>query len=226
MLRGRRVVPRSRLEAAAQRGVGLAYACFWLPAWGDCCLEDPACSPVGQMRLVPDITGGWAGGGGRGWWLVWLHLQPLPPLVAGLAAGGGLPMQVNACTAPPGWLPAPGRACRPPPAARPRRARAQPPTRCPGCPATPPPWSPCAASRRTRPGSAAPAAVGRAEGLGAGRQCAADPSSRQVPARLPTHPGLPCSLPRPAWFAPRLPPHPPPPQRCAACWRRRTPTTG
>lgn len=78
MLRGRRVVPRSRLEAAAQRGVGLAYACFWLPAWGDCCLEDPACSPVGQMRLVPDITGGWAGGGGR--WVV-----------AGLAAPAAAP---------------------------------------------------------------------------------------------------------------------------------------
>lgn len=52
-----RVIPRSKLESAAKHGVGLAYACFWLPAWGDCCLDDPACVPVGEMRLVPDITG-------------------------------------------------------------------------------------------------------------------------------------------------------------------------
>ena len=53
----RRVVPRSKLESVVQHGLGYAWASFWLPAWGDCCLTDPACSPVGEMRLVPDATG-------------------------------------------------------------------------------------------------------------------------------------------------------------------------
>ncbi|KAL4420619.1 hypothetical protein ABPG75_010275 [Micractinium tetrahymenae] len=52
-----RVVPRKRLEDAAAHGVGLAFACFWLPAWGDACItDDPAGVPVGEMRLVPDAT--------------------------------------------------------------------------------------------------------------------------------------------------------------------------
>lgn len=52
-----RVIPRARLEQAAQHGVGLAYACMWLPAWGDSCLDDPAGVPVGELRLVPDCSG-------------------------------------------------------------------------------------------------------------------------------------------------------------------------
>lgn len=55
-----RVVPRRKLDAVAKHGVGLAYACMWMPAWGDCCIDDPAGVPVGEMRLMPDITGGWA----------------------------------------------------------------------------------------------------------------------------------------------------------------------
>ena len=53
----RRVIPRAKLEQAAQHGVGLAYACMWLPAWGDSCLDDPAGVPVGEVRLVPDSSG-------------------------------------------------------------------------------------------------------------------------------------------------------------------------
>lgn len=53
-----RVIPRSKLEAVSQHGLGYAWASFWLPAWGDCCIADPAASPVGEMRLVPDVTGG------------------------------------------------------------------------------------------------------------------------------------------------------------------------
>ena len=48
------MVPRRKLEAAATLGVGLAYAGMWLPSWGDVCPDDPACSPVGDMRIVPD----------------------------------------------------------------------------------------------------------------------------------------------------------------------------
>lgn len=53
----RRVVPRRKLEQASKTGVGMAYACMWLPAWGDSCIDDPAGVPVGEMRLVPDPTG-------------------------------------------------------------------------------------------------------------------------------------------------------------------------
>jgi hypothetical protein len=53
-----RVVPRRKLDSVAKRGVGLAYACMWMPAWGDCCIDDPAGVPVGEMRLLPDIAGG------------------------------------------------------------------------------------------------------------------------------------------------------------------------
>ena len=52
-----RVIPRARLEQAAQHGVGLAYACMWLPAWGDSCLDDAAGVPVGELHLVPDCSG-------------------------------------------------------------------------------------------------------------------------------------------------------------------------
>ncbi|EFN50945.1 hypothetical protein CHLNCDRAFT_141615 [Chlorella variabilis] len=52
----RRVVPRRKLEQASKTGVGMAYACMWLPAWGDSCIDDPAGVPVGEMRLVPDPT--------------------------------------------------------------------------------------------------------------------------------------------------------------------------
>ena len=55
----RRVIPRSKLEAVSQHGLGYAWASFWLPAWGDCCIADPAASPVGEMRLVPDVAGVW-----------------------------------------------------------------------------------------------------------------------------------------------------------------------
>ncbi|PRW21027.1 ligase [Chlorella sorokiniana] len=51
-----RVIPRSKLEAVSQQGLGYAWASFWLPAWGDCCISDPAASPVGEMRLVPDMA--------------------------------------------------------------------------------------------------------------------------------------------------------------------------
>lgn len=54
----RRVIPRSKLEAVSKHGLGYAWASFWLPAWGDCCIADPAASPVGEMRLVPDVAGG------------------------------------------------------------------------------------------------------------------------------------------------------------------------
>jgi len=58
-----RVVPRRKLEEVARSGVGLAYACFWLPSWGDVCItDDPAGAPVGEMRLVPDAAGEWEGG--------------------------------------------------------------------------------------------------------------------------------------------------------------------
>ena len=52
------MIPRSKLEAVSQHGLGYAWASFWLPAWGDCCIADPAASPVGEMRLVPDVSGG------------------------------------------------------------------------------------------------------------------------------------------------------------------------
>jgi hypothetical protein len=52
-----RVIPRAKLEQAAQHGVGLAYACMWLPAWGDSCLDDAAGVPVGELHLVPDCSG-------------------------------------------------------------------------------------------------------------------------------------------------------------------------
>lgn len=51
-----RVVPRRKLELACKHGIGMAYACMWLPAWGDRCIEDPAGVPVGEMRLAPDVT--------------------------------------------------------------------------------------------------------------------------------------------------------------------------
>lgn len=51
-----RVIPRRRLEDAMQDGVGLAYACMFLPSWGDVPPPgEPAAAPVGECRLVPEV---------------------------------------------------------------------------------------------------------------------------------------------------------------------------
>jgi glutamine synthetase len=51
-----RVIPRSRLDDVVQDGVGLAYACMFLPCWGDVPpSEEPAAAPVGECRLIPEV---------------------------------------------------------------------------------------------------------------------------------------------------------------------------
>ena len=51
-----RVVPRARFDYALRLGVGLASACMFLPAHADAPPPDPAASPVGEVRLVPDLS--------------------------------------------------------------------------------------------------------------------------------------------------------------------------
>lgn len=49
----RRVVPAARWAEVCRNGVGVAFACTFLPASGDACPPDPAAKPVGEMRLLP-----------------------------------------------------------------------------------------------------------------------------------------------------------------------------
>jgi glutamine synthetase len=51
-----RVVRRSRLLQAERFGIGLGFACHFLPCWGDVPPPDPVAAPVGEMRLMPDVS--------------------------------------------------------------------------------------------------------------------------------------------------------------------------
>lgn len=51
-----RVIPYRKLQDILSAGVGLANACLFLPSWGDCPPPDPAANPVGEIRMVPDVS--------------------------------------------------------------------------------------------------------------------------------------------------------------------------
>jgi hypothetical protein len=52
-LYGCRVVPAWRWKEISQTGLGVAFACMFLPSYADACPPDPEAKPVGEMRLIP-----------------------------------------------------------------------------------------------------------------------------------------------------------------------------